>query len=438
MSDSQAAIPEGWNKVKLQDLVFLDREKLTEGTNADFSFYYIDITSVSESFIQFPSTKIAFRGSPSRARKVVHSGDVLMATVRPNLKAFAFFDRTDDNCIASTGFAVLTAKQDVDPRFVLYSILSDAVSAQVEAHVVGSNYPAINSKDIRRLKILAPPPHEQRKIARILTTLDNLIKKTEALIAKYQAIKQGMMHDLFTRGVDAHGHLRPKQSNAPDLYKQSELGWIPKEWALSCVADEFHLSTGFTLGLHRRPKLNVKRYLRVANVQRDEILLDDIAELEATDEEFETRRLDPNDLLVVEGHADPGQIGRCAIVTHESAGLTFQNHLFRLRSRKVLPRFACDWLNSEIARRYWLCRCATSSGLNTINQTMLKKMPFLVPQPNEQEEIAARSVAQSASIKTMEFSLFKFRQTKAGLMQDLLTGSVRVKVDESEEAPAHA
>ena len=71
---------------------------------------------------------------------------------------------------------------------------------------------------------------EQRKIARILTTLDNLIEKTEALIAKYQAIKQGMMHDLFTRGVDAHGHLRPPQAEAPDLYKQSELGWIPKEW----------------------------------------------------------------------------------------------------------------------------------------------------------------------------------------------------------------
>jgi len=283
------------------------------------------------------------------------------------------------------------------------------------------------------IRIRVPPPPEQCTIARILTTLDNLIEKTEALIAKYQAIKQGMMHDLFTRGIDAHGRLRPPPSEAPGLYKQSELGWIPKEWALSCVADEFHLSTGFTLGLHRRPKRNVKRYLRVANVQRDEILLDDIAELDATDGEFEPRRLEPDDLLVVEGHADPGQIGRCAIVTRESAGLTFQNHLFRLRCRKVLPRFACDWLNSEIARRYWLCRCATSSGLNTINQTTLKKMPFLVPHPDEQAEIATRTDAESAFIKGMQVSLFKSRHIKSGLMQDLLTGKVRVKVDEREE-----
>ena len=71
----------------------------------------------------------------------------------------------------------------------------------------------------------------------MLTTLDNLIEKTESLIAKYQAIKQGMMHDLFTRGVDVHGHLRPIQADAPDLYQQSELGWIPNEWEEGTIDD---------------------------------------------------------------------------------------------------------------------------------------------------------------------------------------------------------
>ena len=70
-----------------------------------------------------------------------------------------------------------------------------------------------------------------------MTTLDNLIEKTEALISKYQAIKQGMMHDLFTRGVDAHGHLRPTYADAPNLYKESELGWIPNEWEVEPLED---------------------------------------------------------------------------------------------------------------------------------------------------------------------------------------------------------
>ena len=80
------------------------------------------------------------------------------------------------------------------------------------------------------LPITCPPLPEQRKIAKILTTVDNLIEKTEALIAKYQSVKQGLMQDLFTRGLDQHGHLRPPYAEAPELYNKSELGWIPREW----------------------------------------------------------------------------------------------------------------------------------------------------------------------------------------------------------------
>ena len=97
---------------------------------------------------------------------------------------------------------------------------------------IGSTFLEVNKSDTESFPILYAPLPEQRKIARILTTIDNLIEKTEVLIAKYQAIKQGMMHDLFTRGVDEHGYLRPTYDEAPDLYKPSELGWIPKIWEI--------------------------------------------------------------------------------------------------------------------------------------------------------------------------------------------------------------
>ena len=71
---------------------------------------------------------------------------------------------------------------------------------------------------------------QQRRIAEILSTVDEAIEQTEALIAKYQQIKAGLMHDLFTRGVTPDGHLRPTRTQAPHLYKESPLGWIPKEW----------------------------------------------------------------------------------------------------------------------------------------------------------------------------------------------------------------
>ena len=60
--------------------------------------------------------------------------------------------------------------------------------------------------------------------------MDDLIERTEALIAKYRAIKQGLMHDLLTRGVDASGRLRPPREEAPGLYRESAVGWVPREW----------------------------------------------------------------------------------------------------------------------------------------------------------------------------------------------------------------
>ena len=83
----------------------------------------------------------------------------------------------------------------------------------------GFTFQAINSREVlASLAIKCPPLPEQRKIAHILTTVDDLIDRTEALIAKLRAIKQGLKHDLLTRGVDGHGQLRPPPEEAPELY----------------------------------------------------------------------------------------------------------------------------------------------------------------------------------------------------------------------------
>ncbi len=141
--------------------------------------------------------------------------------------------------ITQTTARIACDSRKADAHFVLYALASELGQMQVRKYIKGSAQPGMNLADVERFVVPAPPLSEQRKVALILTTLDNLIGKTEALIAKYQAIKQGMMHDLFTRGIDADGRLRPPQTEAPDLYKQSELGWIPNEWQvlpLSAVA----------------------------------------------------------------------------------------------------------------------------------------------------------------------------------------------------------
>jgi type I restriction enzyme S subunit len=197
--------PVGWSIKSLDELIELDVETLSTTTPRDFSFYYLDISAASQGRLSIPAVTTDFFEAPSRARKVVRRGDVLMSMVRPHLKAFALFDQTLQPCVASTGFAVLRSKSETSAAFILYSILSEDVSSQIDGLVTSSNYPAINSTAVRALKILTPPKDEQSNIAEVLSTVDQAIEQTEALIAKQKRIKTGLMQDLLTRGIDEHG-----------------------------------------------------------------------------------------------------------------------------------------------------------------------------------------------------------------------------------------
>ena len=148
-----------------------------------------------------------------------------------------------------------------------------------------------------------------------------------------------------------------------------------------------------------------------------------------------TRILAPDDLVVVEGHADSMEIGRCARVTGDAAGLTFQNHLFRLRTTgEMTAGFACMWLNSGYAKRFWNARCATSSGLHTINQRMLKRLALPVPRAlNKGTLPPLLNIAKDFETPSLQ-KRAKLQTLKQSLMHDLLTGKVRV--NDMEEASA--
>ena len=285
--------------------------------------------------------------------------------------------------------------------------------------------PGLSRRDALAIRGAFPPRDQQDEIAQILDAVDVAMNRTRTEIDLSRRLREGLLRALLTQGVGLDGLIRDKKAD-PDKFKNSKVGWVPEDWSISSVEQEFEIATGFTLNENRRPKVNKRQYLRVANVQRNRILLDDIAELEATDAEMNGKRLEEDDLLIVEGHADPYAIGRCARVTPEAVGLTFQNHLYRLRSRVINPQFACIWLNSQWVRRYWQRMCATSSGLNTINQRKLKALPIVLPPSSEQKIITEIANSQNAFIDSLQECLSKIINLKRGLMQDLLTDKVRV------------
>lgn len=331
--------------------------------------------------------------------------------------------------VAST-VSKLSPSDKVEPKYLYYA-LSERFD-WIQHRRTGTGVPHV-PKDLGRLLKLRYPKQRtvQQRIATILSGIDSAIEKTEALIAKYQQIKAGLMHDLFTRGVLPNGQLRPPRDQAPKLYQETAIGWIPREWSESDCSIEFAIESGITLGQHRRPSKRPRAYLRVANVHRDELRLEDLAYLEVLPNES-VSTLQEFDLLIVEGHANRAEIGRCAMVTAEAAGLLFQNHLFRLRPHRLNHYYALDWLNSHYAMRHWETMCSTSSGLNTINRRMLGRMFVAVPSPDEQVLIAQRALGAKKLLGLEIQKLYKLHAQKQGLMHDLLTGKVPVKVEEAE------
>ena len=198
-------VPKSWAVVSLSKMASIDTESLKNTTDANYEFYYIDISSVKTGIIDIPTEKIKFCESPSRARKIVREGDVILSTVRPNLKAFAYVNHCGyKDFICSTGFSVIRATTDNDAKFIFHSILSYGVSKQIDVLVSGSNYPAINSSYVKTLRIARPPLPEQQKIASVLSSIDRSIEEKRRKHQKIQSLKKSLMQDLLTGKVRVH------------------------------------------------------------------------------------------------------------------------------------------------------------------------------------------------------------------------------------------
>ena len=188
-----------WQTKAIWELVDMDPQNLPSNTPPDYVFNYISLEQVDAgSLISYSS--LDFGTAPSRARRVLRCGDVLMSTVRPNLKGHLLYNEQVPNAVCSTGFAVLRAKDGLcDPGFLFAQLMGPAIAEQVDRALVGSNYPALNSGDVELMIIPCPPSvQEQRAIANVLSDMDAEIAALEQRREKSRAIKQGMMQELLT------------------------------------------------------------------------------------------------------------------------------------------------------------------------------------------------------------------------------------------------
>ena len=234
-------IPDSWSSSPLKYVVTYNDDALGEDTDPSTAIEYVEISDVSETLGISGSTAVEFGAAPSRARRVVREGDVLVSTVRTYLRAVAQVPAAFDGAIASTGFGVLRA-QRILPNFLGYAALSESFISQVIARSVGVSYPAINASELVRAVVPRPALEEQRLIADYLDThtakIDVLIEKQERLIEMLAERRKAVISQAVTKGLDP---------NAPMKNSGVEwLGSVPEGWAVGGLKRYGQLSTGST------------------------------------------------------------------------------------------------------------------------------------------------------------------------------------------------
>jgi type I restriction enzyme S subunit len=421
-------IPDGWSYNNLSELAFIDNDSLKGSTDPDYKFKYVDIAAVSTGSIKLPTKYIRFKDAPSRARKRVKQGDVLMSTVRPNLQSFAYFDANTDDYIASTGFAVIRAKDGNDGKFLFNTILADDVTGQIDTLIVGSNYPAINSSDVKILEVLTPTKPEQQKIAQILTSVDEVIEKTQAQIDKLKDLKTAMMQELLTQGVcDENGKRHVE-------FKDSPVGRIPVGWEVKTIeglnisvldgdrGKEYPKDKDFFQHEHCL-------FLSAKNVTKKGFRFDvSMFITEKKDNAMRKGKLKRGDIVIT----TRGTLGNIA---YFNAEIPFENvrinsgmAIIRNDKTAVSTEFLNILLHSPLVNEQTEL-LAFGSAIPQLTIGLLKNLNIPVPSIEEQDKISAMINLVSHKIILIESKLTSLKNTKKALMQDLLTGKVRVNLD---------
>lgn len=319
-------------------------------------------------------------------------------------------------------------KEEVDDFYLGFYFSGKSGWSEFKRVATGTtSVAAIYSRDLLKCKVLLPDYKSQRKIAHILSTADAVIEKTQAAIAKYKAIKQGMLHDLFTRGLISEKiiwKLRPRYEDAPHLYKPSKLGWIPKEWEVERLDSlTKKIGSGITpTGGSEIYKSSGVLFIRSQNVLVGSLSIEDVAFItNEIDEKMESSRVKPFDVLL---NITGASIGRCAYFPFELKSANVNQHVCIIRFKdisKSLSVFSSEFLNSNFGQNQ-INKSNAGGNRDGLNFQQIKSFHFPVLNFSELEQISMIFGAQNNKIQTEQNYLHKLQQIKSGLMADLLSG----------------
>ncbi|WP_217992117.1 restriction endonuclease subunit S [Caenispirillum bisanense] len=359
------------------------------------------------------------RGSDVSRCKVLPAGAFAYNPMRLNIGSIARW-AGDADAIVSPDYVVFQCdERQLSGDFLDYVRQSKDWATYMENAGKGGVRIRIYFKELGQFRFLLPPLPEQRRIAEILSSVDEAIAATQAVIEQTRTVKQGVLKRLLTKGI---GHTR---------FKQTEIGEIPEAWEVVPLQAIASVQTGLAKGSNKPDDPVELPYLRVANVQDGYIDLTEVKSTAVDRSRVARYSLRAGDVLLTEG-GDFDKLGRGAVWRAQVEPCLHQNHVFAVRPNQevLLSDFLAAQTASDHGRRYFLSCAKQTTNLASINSTQLKEFPAIVPPLKEQSAINARTAALQEAEDVAKASLRRLEQIKSALMSDLLTGRKRVPMAE--------
>lgn len=404
MSETKKHIPHGWDSQPIGALVTEQLKSTIKVSEASGFGAYPFFTSGDDILVH--------------SQPLIDGKTIFLATGgQANVKYY------DGDAAYSTDTYALKSNGQIAAKLLFYDL--DTMASYIDGHYFqGSGLKHLQKKDLKRHELCFPKDKkEQQRIVQLLTCLDEAIAKTEALIEKYRRIKQGMMHDLLTYGIDKEGNIRSPKTHR---FKPSPLGMIPEEWKCVELGSLYNLRSGTT------PNRSVSKYfdpegiLWVKTLDLNETYISDTEE-KISDFALETTSLSvqPSGAVLVAMYGGWQQIGRTGILEQPATTNQAIVSLTQKQGTNLLSEYTQYFLQTY--RRCWKCYAVSTRKDPNISKEDVMEFKISYPLDSEEQSIICKRINEFESyINDQVATARKLKKIRKGLLNDLLTGKVRI------------
>ncbi|WP_102371873.1 restriction endonuclease subunit S [Enorma phocaeensis] len=418
-------VPETWKVAPLKHCIAFRSDSLSEGTNPDYWFRYVDIGSVTASSGITGYAEMAFRDAPSRARKRVRRGDTIVSTVRTYLKAIARIE-DDEDVIVSTGFAVLDPCE-FDSLYLTFLMSSDLVCEEIKRRSWGIAYPAISETSMSSIVVPIPPLLEQQLIAgylrRACTKLDSACSVLERQLQTLDDYRKSLIQEAVTKGLNPNAEMK---SSGIDI-----VGAIPAHWSTSKLR---HVCTRIfdgPFGSNLTGDDYSDEGVRVVRLENLKYLeFDDSKQSFVSEDKYRSisaHTVYPDDLILATFVED--DISVCKLPEYIGYAVN-KSDCVGLRLKGAVSQDYLHYYLSSNSVWQFLCSQLHGATRGRVNTTQIKQIPVVLPPFNEQaaivEHLNSRMVTIDRLIIGKRKQLETLRAQRQSLIYEYVTGKRRV------------